>query len=69
MKMIRETKNKVMALGNKLAPKMDGDRTAAFIQAWALVKAGGFEMPLKGVTFGNKTGSAQKACQIQSSAN
>lgn len=47
-------KSKVMALGNKLAPRMGGDRTAAFIQAWAIVKAGGLELAVKGVSFGNR---------------
>ena len=50
----RELKSKVMSLGNKLAAKMDGDRTAAFIQAWAICKAGGLELAVKGVTFGNR---------------
>ena len=49
----RELKSKVMTLGNKLAPRM-GDRRAAFIQAWAIVKAGGLELPVRGVSFGNR---------------
>jgi hypothetical protein len=36
----KELKSKVMKLGNKLALHM-GDRRAAFVRAWAIVKAGG----------------------------
>jgi hypothetical protein len=36
-----ELKSKVVTLGNKLAPRMGGDRHDAFIQAWAIVKAPG----------------------------
>jgi hypothetical protein len=50
----RELKSKVMSLGNRLTPKMGGDRTAAFIRAWAIVKAGGLELAVKGVTIGNR---------------
>jgi hypothetical protein len=39
-----ELKSKVMTLGNRLAPRMGGDRKAAFVQAWAIVKAGGLEV-------------------------
>jgi hypothetical protein len=49
-----ELKSKVMTLGNKLAPRMGGDRTAAFVQAWAIVKAGGLELAVRGVSFGNR---------------
>jgi hypothetical protein len=48
-----ELKSKVMTLGNKLAPRM-GDRRAAFVQAWAIVKAGGLELAVRGVSFGNR---------------
>jgi hypothetical protein len=50
----REVKSKVMSLGNRLAPRMGGDRKAAFVQAWAIVKAGGLELAVKGVSFGNR---------------
>jgi hypothetical protein len=50
----REIKSKVMSLGNRLTPRMDGDRTAAFIQAWQIIKAGSLEMAVRGVTFGNR---------------
>ena len=49
----REMKSKVMSLGNRLAAK-GADRSAAFVQAWAIVKAGGLELAVKGVTFGNR---------------
>jgi len=47
-------KSKVMSLGNRLAPLMDGDRTAAFIRAWTIVKAGGLEIAVKGTSFANR---------------
>jgi hypothetical protein len=50
----REVKSKVMSLGNRLAPRMGGDRSAAFTKAWAIVKAGGLELAVKGVSFGNR---------------
>jgi hypothetical protein len=46
-------KSKVMTLGNKLAHRT-GDRSAAFVQAWAIVKAGGLELAVRGVSFGNR---------------
>jgi hypothetical protein len=54
MKMTSELKSKIVTLGNKLAPRMGGDRKAAFIQAWAIVKVGGLEIAVKGVSFGNR---------------
>ena len=48
----REMKSKVMSLGNKLAKGQD--RHFAFFRAWAVVKAGGIELPVKGVTFGTR---------------
>ena len=45
----REVKNKVMGLGNRLSPRMGGDRTAAFVQAWAICKAGGLGNKGRGV--------------------
>ena len=48
----REIKSKVMALGNRLAKTME--RRDAFIQAWAVVKAGGLELAVKGVSVGNR---------------
>jgi hypothetical protein len=48
----REIKGKVMALGNRLSSRMD--RHDAFVKAWAIVKAGGLELAVKGVSFGNR---------------
>ena len=45
-------KSKIMTLGNRLSSRMN--RRDAFIQAWAIVKAGGMEVAVKGVTFGNR---------------
>jgi hypothetical protein len=56
MEMTNELKNrlsKVMTLGNKLAPRY-GDRKAAFVEAWAIVKAGGLEVAVRGVSFGTR---------------
>jgi hypothetical protein len=50
----RELKSKVVSLANRLSPRMDGDRSAAFIRAWQIVKAGGLELAVKGVSFGNR---------------
>jgi hypothetical protein len=33
---------------------MGGDRKAAFVQAWAIVKAGGLELAVRGVSVGNR---------------
>ena len=49
-----EMKSKVVTLANRLTSRMDGDKSAAFVKAWAIVKAGGLEMAVKGVTFGNR---------------
>jgi hypothetical protein len=51
---IKELRSKVMTLGNRLTPRMDGDRRAAFVRAWAIVKAGGLELAVRGVSFGNR---------------
>jgi guanyl-specific ribonuclease Sa len=48
----REMKSKVMAIGNRLSSRMD--RREAFVKAWAIVKAGGLELAVKGVSFGNR---------------
>ena len=48
----QEMKRKVMSLGNRLAVRMN--RKDAFVQAWAIVRSSGFELPLKGVTFGSR---------------
>ena len=48
----RELKSKVMSLGNQLATHMG--RNAAFVRAWQIVKAGGLELAVRGVSFGNR---------------
>jgi len=48
-----ELKSKVMSLGNKLAAN-SADRGATFVRAWVIVKQGGLELAVKGVTFGNR---------------
>ncbi len=50
----RELKSKVMALGNRLVSRMDGDRTVAFIQAWVIVRSGAVSFPVRGVMVGNR---------------
>jgi hypothetical protein len=50
----RELKSKVMGLGNRLAGRMGGDRTGAFVRAWAIVKQGGLEIAVKGTSFGKR---------------
>jgi hypothetical protein len=47
-----QLKSKVMTLGNNLAARMD--RSTAFREAWAIIKAGGLEIAVRGVTFGNR---------------
>ena len=49
----KELKSKVMALGNRLAAQ-GNDRSAAFVRAWQIVKAGTLELAVKGVSFGNR---------------
>ncbi|MDR0473984.1 MAG: hypothetical protein LBH43_09990 [Treponema sp.] len=48
----REMKSKVMSLGNRLSSRMD--RHEAFVRAWAIVKAGGLELAVKGTSFANR---------------
>jgi hypothetical protein len=55
----KELKSKAMTLGNKLAPRM-GDRRAAFVRAWVIVKAGGLELAVRGVSFGNRQEALKK---------
>jgi hypothetical protein len=49
-----ELKSKVVTLANKLAPRMGGDKSAAFARAWAICKTGGLELAVKGVLFGKR---------------
>ena len=48
--MKKELKSKVMSFGNRLSSRMD--RHDAFVKAWQIVKAGGLELAVKGVSFG-----------------
>jgi hypothetical protein len=48
----REMRSKVMSLGNRLSSRMD--RHDAFVRAWAIVKAGGLELAVKGTSFANR---------------
>jgi hypothetical protein len=48
----KELKSKAMSLGNRLSSRMD--RHDAFVRAWQIVKAGGLELAVKGVSFGNR---------------
>jgi hypothetical protein len=61
----QEMKARVMSLGNRLAPRMGGDRTAAFVKAWAIVKAGGLELAVKGVSFGNRQEALKRLARYE----
>jgi hypothetical protein len=56
-------RSKVMSLGNRLSNRMD--RRAAFIKAWAIVKAGGLELAVKGVSFGNRQEALRRLSQYE----
>jgi hypothetical protein len=49
-----ELKSKVTTLANRLAPKMGGDKSAAFMKAWVICKAGAVTFPVRGVTVGSR---------------
>jgi hypothetical protein len=49
-----ELKSKVVSLANRLAPRMGGNKSAAFVKVWAICKAGGLELAVKGTSFGNR---------------
>ncbi|WP_461257288.1 HIRAN domain-containing protein [Treponema sp. R80B11-R83G3] len=49
-----EMKSKVVTLANRLTSRMGGDKSAAFVKAWAIVKAGKLELAVKGTSFGNR---------------
>jgi len=63
--MTREMKNKVMTLGNRLAPKMNGGRSAAFIKAWAIVKAGTIEIAVNGVSYGMRQEALRRLAKYE----
>ena len=54
MKTSKEMKSKVVTLANRLTSRMGGNKSAAFVKAWAIVKAGGLELAVKGTSFGNR---------------
>lgn len=45
--------SRVCSIANRLAGDM-GSRSAAFVRAWAIVKAGAVEMPVKGTSYGSR---------------
>ena len=49
-----ELKSKVVILANRLTSRMGGDKSTAFKKAWAICKAGGLELAVKGTSFGNR---------------
>jgi hypothetical protein len=60
----RETKQKVMALGNRLSSRMD--RSAAFRQAWKIVRNGGIELSVKGETYGLRQEAVKRLANYKS---
>ena len=65
MKMTRETRRKVVTLANRLTPKMDRDKSAAFIKAWAIVKAGTIEITVNGVSFGRRQEALRRLAKYE----
>ena len=61
----KEIKSKVMSLGNRLSVRMD--RHEAFCQAWAIVKAGGLELAIRGVSFGNRQEALRRLASYEPS--
>jgi len=63
--MTRETRRKVVTLANRLTPKMDGDKSAAFVKAWAIVKAGTIEITINGVSFGMRQEALRRLAKYE----
>jgi len=63
----REMKSKVMSLGNRLTAET-GDRAAAFVKAWEIVKAGAVEMVVRGVSFGNRQEALRRLARYNPAA-
>jgi hypothetical protein len=61
----QELKSKAMSLGNRLAPRMDGDRSAAFVRAWQICKAGGLELAVRGVTLGSRQEALRRLAKYE----
>ncbi|GHT64535.1 hypothetical protein FACS1894110_04380 [Spirochaetia bacterium] len=55
---MNELNRKAMVLGNKLAPRIGGDRKATFVEAWIIVKVGGLTLPVRGVFQGSRLAGA-----------
>jgi hypothetical protein len=49
----KELKSKAMSLGNRLSAG-GNNRSAAFVRAWAIVKAGTVELAVRGVSYGTR---------------
>jgi len=58
----KEMKSKAMTLGNRLTAETR-DRSAAFVRAWAIVKAGAVEMTVRGVSFGTRQEALRRLAQ------
>jgi hypothetical protein len=67
MKMTNELKSKVMTLGNKLTAET-GNRAAAFVKAWEIVKTGAVEMTVRGVSFGTRQEALRRLAQYNPAA-
>jgi hypothetical protein len=63
-----ELKSNVMTLGNKLAPRMGGDRKAAFVEAWAMVKKGVVELNAADTSFGRRPEALRRLTHYDPSA-
>jgi len=65
--MTNELKSKVMTLGNKLTAET-GNRAAAFIKAWEIVRAGAVEMTVRGVSFGTRQEALRRLARYNPAA-
>jgi len=65
MKMTNETRRKIVTLANRLTPRMDGDRSAAFCKAWEIVKRGSIEIAVNGVTFENRQEALRRLARYE----
>ena len=67
MKTTSETRIKVLTLANRLAKANGGDKLAAFIQAWQLVRTAGLEIPCKGVMQGKRQEALKRLARYEPS--
>jgi len=65
MKVTSEMKSKIFSLANKLTATNGGDKSAAFIQAWAIVKAGTIEIAVNGVSFGMRQEALRRLAKYE----